>query len=64
MPSGPPKPVSDILSDEAEVIAVPIKPPSYDPRIHDPPVYFSSFWDFPGRRPQVCAPASPFLKNV
>jgi len=31
-----------------------VSPAAFDPRVHAPPVVYGAFWDFPGRRPQVC----------
>ena len=31
-----------------------MSPAAFDPRVHAPPVVYGAFWDFPGRRPQVC----------
>jgi len=46
-PKGPKLPVP---LDGPPLEPVKVIPPPYDPRVHAPPVYFGSFWDYPGAR--------------
>mmetsp|Transcript_48006 Transcript_48006/g.96189 ORF Transcript_48006/g.96189 Transcript_48006/m.96189 type:complete len:121 (+) Transcript_48006:51-413(+) len=53
-PSDKPRgPVLRVPPEAPPLPTVKVEPPAYDPRIHEPPIYMSSFWDFPGRRPHI-----------
>ena len=47
---------------ESPMTPVAVQPPAYDPRVHAPPVVFGSFWDFPGRRPQMRPGTAPLAR--
>mmetsp|Transcript_5358 Transcript_5358/g.12938 ORF Transcript_5358/g.12938 Transcript_5358/m.12938 type:complete len:120 (+) Transcript_5358:251-610(+) len=62
-PSDKPKgPVLRVPPSAPPLPTVKVDPPAYDPRQHEPPVYFSSFWDFPGRRPHIRPEIPPMVR--